>query len=324
MRILVTGGAGYIGSHMVRCLQRAGHVPLVVDNLSAGHRQAVRDCELVVADLRDAAALDRIFDAGQFEAVMHFAGKISVAESMLQPGEYRDNNVTGTLSLLEAMRKHGVQRMIFSSTAAVYGLPQADILDETHPRKPISPYGVSKLQAEQILADAAGAGGVSSVSLRYFNAAGASPDGDIGESHVPETHLIPNVLMSALNPQAPLSVFGNDYPTPDGTCIRDFIHVDDLAEAHLLALEYLSHVPGAHALNLGSERGFSVLEVLEVAREVTGQPIHCSIAPRRLGDSPVLVASSRRARERLGWQPRYIDLRQIIETAWNWHRAQRF
>ncbi|WP_058833884.1 UDP-glucose 4-epimerase GalE [Luteimonas abyssi] len=324
MRVLVCGGAGYIGSHMVRRLRAAGHVATVFDNLSTGHRAAVGDAQLVVGDLRRQADLEAVLAGDRFDAVMHFCARSLVGESVMQPYDYYDNNVVGTLNLLQAMRTAGVDRLVFSSTAAVFGLPQADRIDETHPIAPINPYGASKAMAERILADAAVAYGLRSVALRYFNAAGATPSGEIGESHDPETHLIPNVLRAALGQGAGLKVFGNDYPTHDGTCIRDYVHVDDLASAHLAALEYLQTQPGAHSFNLGNGNGFSVLEVIEAAVRVAGHSIPYTIEERRSGDPDVLVASSERARSVLGWHPRSADIEAIIASAWRWHRSPRY
>lgn len=324
MRVLVCGGAGYIGSHMVRRLMTAGHAPVVFDNLSTGHRAAVGAAPLVVGDLLRRADLDALFATCRFDAVMHFCARSLVGESVAQPYDYYDNNVVGTLNLLQAMRAADVDRLVFSSTAAVFGQPQAECIDETHPVAPINPYGASKAMAERILADAAAAYGLRSVTLRYFNAAGADLSGEIGESHDPETHLIPNVLRAALGQGGALKVFGNDYPTRDGTCIRDYVHVDDLASAHLAALDYLQAQPGAHTFNLGNGDGFSVLEVIEAARRVTGRAVPCVSEARRPGDPAVLVASSARARDILGWRPAYTGIEAIIDTAWRWHQAPRF
>lgn len=321
LNILVCGGAGYIGSHMLKWLAQRGHSVIVADNLSTGHPEAVRWGELVWADLLDPATLESVFAGRTFDAVMHFCARSLVAESTTEPYDYYANNVAGTLNLLKAMRRHGVKRLVFSSTAAVFGHPMADTIDEDHPKQPINPYGASKLMVERILADAAHAYGLRSAALRYFNAAGASPDGDIGESHQPETHLIPNVLRSALGTGPSLKVFGDDYPTPDGTCMRDYVHVEDLAQAHHLALEYLDAHEGAHAFNLGNGQGFSVREVIEAARSVTGRQIDYEVAPRRAGDPAVLVASSEKARRELGWKPEWTDIGSIIESAWRWHQA---
>ena len=322
--ILVCGGAGYIGSHMARWLALRGSRVTVLDNLSTGHREAVQWSELIEADLLDPASLERAFSGRRFDAVMHFCARSLVGESMAQPYAYYANNVAGTLNLLEAMRRHDVSRLVFSSTAAVFGQPVADRIDEQHSRQPINPYGASKLMVERILADAASAYGLRSVALRYFNAAGASPDATIGESHQPETHLIPNVLRAALGTGPALKVFGDDYPTPDGTCVRDYVHVDDLAQAHERALAYLEANPGAHAFNLGNGQGFSVREVIAAASAVSGSPIAHAIEPRRPGDPSVLVATSAKARELLGWTPVHATLEPIIESALRWHRAPRF
>ncbi|MCX7515321.1 UDP-glucose 4-epimerase GalE [Frateuria sp. STR12] len=324
LEVLVCGGAGYIGSHAARWLAEAGHRVTVLDNLSTGHREAVRWGELVAADIRDRQALDRVFAARRYDAVMHFCALSLVGESMARPYAYYDNNVAGTLTLLEAMRQADVQRLVFSSTAAVFGMPQQALIEEDHPAAPINPYGASKLMVERMLADAALAYGLRSVALRYFNAAGATPSAQIGESHSPETHLIPNALRAAAGTGDPLRLFGNDYPTRDGTCVRDYVHVDDLAAAHAAALDYLDGHAGAHRFNLGNGQGFSVLEVTGAVREVTGRELPFEWQPRRAGDPPTLVASSARAREQLGWNPRYTDLREIIATAWRWHSHPRF
>jgi len=322
--ILVCGGAGYIGSHMARWLALRGSGVTVLDNLSTGHREAVQWGELIEADLLDPESLERAFSGRRFDAVMHFCARSLVGESMAQPYAYYANNVAGTLNLLETMRRHDVSRLVFSSTAAVFGQPVADRIDEQHPRQPINPYGASKLMVERILADAASAYGLRSVAARYLKKTGASPDATIGESHQPETHLIPNVLRAALGTGPALKVFGDDYPTPDGTCVRDYVHVDDLAQAHERALAYLEANPGAHAFNLGNGQGFSVREVIAAASAVSGSPIAHAIEPRRPGDPSVLVATSAKARELLGWTPVHATLEPIIESALRWHRAPRF
>ena len=309
---------------MVKMLLEQGFEVTVLDNLSTGHAEAVGEAELVACDLLDGAELERVFARRRFDAVMHFCALSLVGESVRQPLDYYRNNVGGTLSLLETMRRHSVERLVFSSTAAIFGEPDQALIDETHPARPINPYGRSKWMVEQMLTDSATAFGLRSVSLRYFNAAGASPSGEIGESHDPETHLIPNVLKSVQAGGASLKVFGNDYPTPDGTCVRDYIHVDDLAAAHLAALTWMESQEGAAVFNLGNGRGFSVLEVIEAAGRVTGQPIAYEVQDRRPGDPAVLVAASDRARRDLGWQPRYRDIEAIIETAWGWHRNARY
>ena len=319
MHVLVCGGAGYIGSHMAKWLAARDVAVTVLDNLSTGHREAVRWGELVQADLLDPAALERAFAGRRYDAVMHFCARSLVGESMSRPYDYYANNVSGTLNLLQAMQRHGVERLVFSSTAAVFGQPVSDRIDEDHPKAPINPYGASKLMVERMLADAHAAYGLRSVALRYFNAAGASPDGDIGEAHTPETHLVPNVLRAAWGTGHALKVFGDDYATADGTCVRDYVHVDDLAQAHLLALAYMDRQPGAHTFNLGNGQGFSVREVIAAAQQVTGRPVPHEIAPRRAGDPAVLVASSDKARRELGWVPQYAELAPIIESAWRWH-----
>jgi UDP-glucose-4-epimerase GalE len=318
VRILVTGGAGYIGSHAVKLFLSRGHDVWVYDNLAMGHRAAVPADRLIVGDLAEEARLDQALVTHRVEAVVHFAALAYVGESVEQPAKYYRNNLVGTLTLLDALRRHGVGRFVFSSTCATYGVPGKVPITEDEPQKPINPYGNTKLAVELALADYAAAYGWGYAALRYFNAAGAAPDGTIGEDHDPETHLIPLVLQVALGQRPDVRVFGTDYPTPDGTCVRDYVHVDDLAEAHLLALEKLD--PGKHLrLNLGTGRGYSVREVVRVSEEVTGGRIAVREAPRRPGDPPVLVAAADRAYQELGWRPRYTELRPIVETAWNWH-----
>ncbi len=324
MDILLCGGAGYIGSHMLKWLALRGYRVTVLDNLSTGHREAVQWGELVEADLLDPASLERVFAGRRFNAVMHFCARSLVGESVAQPYAYYANNVTGTLNLLQAMQRHGVAKLVFSSTAAVFGNPVSARIDEVHPKAPINPYGASKLMVERMLQDAASAYGLRSVALRYFNAAGASPEGDIGESHQPETHLIPNALRAALGTGPALKLFGDDYPTPDGTCVRDYVHVDDLAQAHERALAYMQAHEGAHAFNLGNGQGFSVREVIEAASRVAGRAVPFEVAPRRDGDPATLVASSERARAELGWFPAHASLDEIIGTAWRWHQSPRY
>ena len=321
MHVLVCGGAGYIGSHMARQLALHGAEVTVLDNLSTGHREAVRWGPLVEADLLEPRSLERAFAGQRYDAVMHFCARSLVGESVAAPYGYYANNVAGTLNLLATMHRHGVDRLVFSSTAAVFGQPVAERIDEDHPREPINPYGASKLMVERILADAAAAYGLRSVALRYFNAAGAADDASLGELHEPETHLIPNVLRAALGAGPALRVFGDDYPTPDGTCVRDYVHVDDLAQAHRLALDYMDAHPGAHAFNLGNGAGFSVKQVIAAAERVCGHRIAWSVEPRRAGDPSVLVASSERARRELGWAPVHTGLESILASAWRWHSA---
>jgi len=319
MNILVTGGAGYIGSHAVRLLLSCGHDVWVYDNLSTGHRASVPADRLLVGDLAERDRLDQALVERRIDAVMHFAAFALVGESVRYPEKYYQNNVINTLHLLDALRRHGVGRFVFSSTCATYGVPQLVPITEDTPQRPVNPYGNTKLAVERALADFAAAHGWGVAMLRYFNAAGASPDGSIGEDHDPESHLIPIVLQAALGKRPAVEVFGTDYQTPDGTCIRDYIHVDDLAAAHLLALEKMA-AGKVFACNLGTGHGHSVREVIRVAEEVTGRKVPVKEGPRRPGDPPALVAAADKARRDLGWGPRYTDLRAIVETAWNWHR----
>jgi UDP-glucose 4-epimerase len=320
MRVLVTGGAGYIGSHAVRLLLRAGHDVWVYDNLSLGHRAAVPSGHLVQGELADRPRLIEVLSGQKIEAVMHFAAFAAVGESVVDPAKYYQNNVVSSLNLLEAMRASGVKRIVFSSTTATYGVPDRIPITEQEPQKPINPYGFGKLVIERALADYASAYEFAYAALRYFNAAGASPDGDLGEDHTPETHLIPLVLEVALGKRAEISVFGDDYPTPDGTCIRDYIHVDDLGAAHVLALAKLESGQGLQ-LNLGTGRGNSVREVIDACRHVTGHAIPIKIGPRRAGDPPELVADSSLAQRVLDWRPRYTEIEAIVRTAWKWHSS---
>jgi UDP-glucose 4-epimerase len=319
-RILVVGGAGYIGSHMVKMLARAGHDVATLDNFSTGYRDAVVAGRVIEGDLADRALLDRVFAQGRFDGVMHFASFIQVGESVREPGKYYRNNVFHTLNLLDAMVTHGVRAFIFSSTAAVFGEPQYVPIDEAHPKAPINPYGASKLMVERMLADYDAAHGLRSVALRYFNAAGADPEGELGERHDPETHLIPLVLQAAAGRRPAIHVFGTDYDTPDGTCIRDYVHIQDLCAAHLLALEQLAAGAPSAAYNLGNGAGFSVRQVIAAAERVTGLKIPVEFAPRRAGDPARLVADSRLARQALGWTPAHPDLDTIVAHAWTWER----
>jgi len=318
MRILVTGGAGYIGSHAVRLFGERGHDVWVYDNLSLGHRGAVPAERLIVGDLNEVQKLDHVLVTQRIEAVVHFAAFTYVGESVKDPGKYYQNNLVNTLNLMECLRRHRIGRFVFSSTAATYGIPERVPISEEEPQRPINPYGQGKLAVEHALVDYATAYGWGFAALRYFNASGAAPDGSIGEDHDPETHLIPLVIYAAMGRRPHIEVFGTDYPTPDGTCIRDYIHVDDLAAAHLLALEKLE--PGkALRYNLGIGRGYSVREVIRTVEEVTGKPVPVKEGPRRAGDPPVLVASSDKIQRELGWRPQYTELRPIVATAWNWH-----
>jgi len=319
MRILVTGGAGYIGSHTVKHLLARGHEVTVFDNLSYGHRRAVPAGVLVEGDLRDVDQLDNVLVVHRIEAVIHFAASCFVGESVTDPAKYYQNNLVNSAALLERCRRHGVRRFVFSSTCATYGVPTAVPITEAEKQLPINPYGNTKLAFERMLADYAPAYGLGFAALRYFNASGAAADGSIGEDHDPETHLIPIVLQVALGKRPAVEVFGTDYPTPDGTCVRDYIHVEDLASAHLLALERIEPGRGSF-FNVGIGTGYSVREVIRTCEEVTGRPIAVKEGPRRPGDPPALVAGADKIRRELGWQPRYADLRSIVETAWNWHR----
>ena len=320
MRLLVTGGAGYVGGHTVRALLDAGHQVTVYDNLVYGHRETV-PCPFESGELADRTRLDAVFARGRFDAVLHFAAYAYVGESVTDPSKYWRNNVAAGLELLDAMRAAGVDRLVFSSTCAVYGPPTRLPIDEDERKTPESPYGESKLTFERVLASYATAYGLRSVSLRYFNAAGARPDGSLGEDHDPETHLIPLVLRAAASRSPHVKLFGTDYPTPDGTCIRDYIHVDDLATAHLLALDAMD-TPGAQAFNVGTGRGYSVREIIDACRAVTGRPVEVVEVERRPGDPPGLYADNRRIRDTLGWQPRYTDAESIVRTAWTWHAKQ--
>ena len=318
-RILVCGGAGYIGSHMCKALSRAGHVPVTFDNLSTGHRWAVRWGPLVEGDLRDPPAIAAALGEHAVDAVMHFAARSLVGESVQDPAPYFRNNVAGTLNLLDAMRAAGVARLVFSSTAAVYGNPDYTPIDEAHPTRPINPYGLSKLMAEGQIAEYCRAYGLRAACLRYFNAAGADAEGETGEAHEPETHLIPNILRAAIDPaRGPVHLFGNDYPTADGTCVRDYIHVEDLCDAHLRALGYLDDHPGAHVFNLGTGSGHSVAEVLAACRDAGDGRPEARYAARRAGDPAVLVACSDKARDALGWQPSR-SLGDVVRHALAWH-----
>jgi UDP-glucose 4-epimerase len=316
LNVLVVGGAGYIGSHMVKNLCGRGVNVTTFDNLCSGHRDAVLGGEFIEGDLADRAALERVFAARRYDAVMHFASFIEVGESVRLPGKYYRNNVSNTLNLLECMQAAGIDQFIFSSTAAIFGTPQRVPIDETHPTQPINPYGRSKLMVEQMLADLDRAHGLRSVCLRYFNAAGADPAGQLGERHNPETHLIPLVLQAASGRRPFMSVFGTDYDTPDGTCIRDYVHVADLCEAHWLALQSLAQGAGSQAYNLGNGDGFSVFEVIDTVRKVTGRQFTVKHETRRAGDPSRLVADSSAARQKLGWVPKYPSLQTIVEHAW--------
>ena len=322
MTVLVAGGAGYIGSHTVRELRREGFDVLVLDNLSSGRAELVGGAPLVRGDLLDRELLRRVFREHAIGAVLHFASLIQVGESCADPRKYYTHNLTTSLNLFDAMLEAGVPRLIFSSTAAVYGEPLETPIPETHPTRPANPYGRAKLMVEDILRDYERAHGLRSISLRYFNAAGADPSGETGECHDPETHLVPNILLAVLGRRPRLAVFGTDFPTPDGTAVRDYIHVNDLAAAHVLALKRLLAGGTGDIFNLGTERGHSVLEVVRTAEKVTGRPVPYDASPRRQGDVAVLLASKAKAESLLGWKPRHSSLETIVETAWNWHQRQ--
>jgi UDP-glucose 4-epimerase len=318
MKILVVGGAGYIGSHMVKQLAKSGNKVITLDNLSYGYRDAVKYGEFVEGDLGDHKVLDSIFSAADIDAVMHFAGFIQVGESVIKPSMYYHNNVVNTLTLLDAMLRHEVKNFIFSSTAAIFGEPDYTPIDEKHTKQPINPYGHSKLMIEQVLDDYDKAYGLRSTCLRYFNAAGADPDGELGERHVPETHLIPLILQAASGRREDIKVFGDDYPTDDGTCVRDYIHINDLCEAHSLALQDMINKDHSARYNLGNGKGFSVKQVIDVAKAVSGKDFKVSFEPRRAGDPAVLVADATLAKQELNWQPKFADLNAIVKTAWQW------
>lgn len=319
-KVLVVGGAGYIGAHMVKMLLEHGHAVVTLDNLSTGFRESVIGGEFVQGDIGDHALLDRLLPAHNFDAVMHFAAFIQVGESVADPGKYYLNNVANTLNLLNAMVRHDVRRFIFSSTAAIFGEPQYVPVDEVHPKAPINPYGQSKWMVEQMLSDFDHAYGLRSVCLRYFNAAGADPEGELGPRYEGVTNLIPVVLKAAAGKRPDVTVFGRDYNTPDGTGVRDYIHVHDLCQAHLQALDYLQRDGDSVAFNLGNGRGFSVQQVIDAAREVTARDIAVIDGPRRDGDPAALVADATKAREILGWMPRYAELETIVRHAWAWER----
>ncbi len=323
MNFLVVGGAGYIGSHMVKLLGQRGCAVTTLDDLSSGHRDAVLTGDFVQGDMADTELLRGLFARQKYDAVMHFASFIEVGESVREPAKYYCNNVANTLALLAAMREAGIDRFIFSSTAAIFGTPQYVPIDERHPRAPINPYGRTKNMVEDVLSDYERAYGLRSVCLRYFNAAGADPDGRLGERHEPESHLIPLALQAASGRRAGLSVYGTDYDTPDGTCIRDYVHVSDLCEAHWLALESLRAGAGSQAYNLGNGNGFSVLEVIETAKKVTGVDFAVKHEARRAGDPPRLVADSSAIKTKLGWSPRYADLDTIVAHAWAFERSRK-
>ena len=318
MKILVVGGAGYIGSHMVKYLDKANIDVITLDNLSCGYRDAVKYGEFIEGDLNDRVLLDKLFTDYQIDAVMHFAAFIEVGESVREPAKYYKNNVSNTQVLLDAMVEHDVKHFIFSSTAAIFGEPEYTPIDEKHPKNPINPYGHSKLMVEQILKDYDHAYGLKSTCLRYFNAAGADPDGELGERHIPETHLVPLILQAASGRRDDIKIFGNDYETDDGTCVRDYVHINDLCSAHLLALKKMQSSNQSAAYNLGNGTGFSVKKVIDTTKKVTGKDFTVVETERRDGDPAVLVADSSLAKQELGWTPEFDQVDTIISTAWNW------
>jgi UDP-glucose 4-epimerase len=323
--ILVTGGAGYIGSHTVLALLQAGYEVIILDNLVYGHRDLVEkvlQVELIEGDTGDRPLLDNLFSTRNIAAVMHFSAYAYVGESVTDPAKYYRNNVVGTLTLLEAMLAASIKKFVFSSTCATYGVPETVPIPEDHPQNPINPYGATKLMVERILSDFHTAYDFKSVRFRYFNAAGADPNGRLGEDHNPETHLIPLVLQTALGKREFISIFGTDYPTPDGTCIRDYIHVNDLADAHVLGLKYLLDGGDSEVFNLGNGNGFSVREVIETAKLVTGREIPIKECDRRPGDPPSLIGSGEKARKILNWQPQYSSLKDILVHSWQWHQQR--
>jgi len=320
MKILVCGGAGYIGSHTVKELIAGGYPVVVVDNLSTGREELLAGGEFIRADLLDREAVRAVFGRHAIGAVLHFASLIQVGESYLDPHKYYGHNLLVSLNLLEAMLEAGVSKIIFSSSAAVYGTPKQIPIPETHALDPFNPYGCTKFFVERMLQDYDIAYGLKSISLRYFNAAGADPGAQLGEMHDPETHLIPNILLHLLGKKEAFELYGTDFPTPDGTAVRDYIHVTDLASAHVLALQRLLETERSDVFNLGTNRGYSVLEVIRAVEAVTGQTVRYHAMPRRQGDVPVLLASREKAERTLGWKPRHSELETIIETAWRWHR----
>lgn len=322
MRILVTGGAGYIGSHAVCQLKKSGYEVVVLDNLIYGHSELAQGSELIIGDLLDTELLRDVFLRKRIDAVMHFAAYAYVGESVQAPSKYYRNNVCATLNLLDAMREAKVKKIIFSSTCATYGEPREIPITESHPQHPINPYGASKLMVERILSDYHTAYGLDYIALRYFNASGADVSGTIGEDHTPETHLIPLVLDVALGRRSHITIYGTDYETPDGTCIRDYIHVTDLADAHVLGLKHLEGGGKCDVFNLGNGNGFSVREVIDTARRITGKSIAVVTGERRAGDPAKLIGSAEKAKQILNWQPRYPTLEQIISTAWRWHQKR--
>ena len=323
MKLLIPGGAGYIGSHMVRYAQEQGHDIVVLDDFSTGHEWAIKDCEVLSVNLLDHEKLSRLMKGRFFDGVIHFAAKSLVGESVKKPEQYYRNNIVGTLNLIDQMLKNDMNSLVFSSTAAIFGNPIIDRIAEDHPKNPINPYGQSKLMVENILRDICLTHDFNVTCFRYFNAAGAHVSGEIGESHDPETHLIPNVVKAALSSSSNLKVFGNDYTTPDGTCVRDYVHVTDLAQAHLLGLKYMQKNKGFSEFNLGNGDGFSVFEVIRSCECILNSNIYFQICGRRDGDPAVLVSDSQLAIDELGWNPKYNDLSDIIKSAISWHKNEK-
>lgn len=319
MKVLVIGGAGYIGSHTVKALQNAGHSVIIFDNLSSGHNKEIENVHVVQGDIRSKKDLDQIFNGKNFDAVMHFAAKIEVKESMIDPGAFYENNVLGTINILQEMRNHDIKTIVFSSTAAVYGMPEHIPITEDSKLSPINTYGESKLMVEKIIKDYHRSYGLNGVILRYFNAAGASTDGSNGEMHNPESHLIPIMIKKLLHNE-PITINGKDYDTPDGTAIRDYVHVQDIAQAHVLALEYANFEKAFNIFNIGTGNGFSIKQVVEALEKVTGKEMKVEYGPRREGDPSQLVASSEKIRQTLGWEPQYSNIETIIQTAYQWHK----
>jgi len=319
MKLLIPGGAGYIGSHMVRYAQEHGCEVVVLDDFSTGHKWAVNECEILRVNLLDQDKLSQLLKGRYFDGVIHFAARSLVGESVKKPDLYYRNNVVGTLNLVNEMLNNDINNLVFSSTAAIFGNPVTDKIAEDHPKSPINPYGQSKLMVENMLEDICSANDFNATCLRYFNAAGAHESGEIGECHDPETHLIPNVIKAALSSESNLKVFGNDYPTSDGTCVRDYVHVTDLAQAHLLGLNHMQKNKGFSAYNLGNGNGFSVLNVVKSCERILGNPIQYELGQRRIGDPVALVAESLKAKLDLGWKPVFSNLEGIIKSAWGWH-----
>ena len=319
MNLLIPGGAGYIGSHMVRYAQEHDHEVVVLDDFSTGHEWALNDCEILRVNLLDQDKLSQLLRGRNFDGVIHFAAKSLVGESVKKPDLYYRNNVVGTLNLVNEMLKNDINNLVFSSTAAIFGNPETEKIAENHPKKPINPYGQSKLIVENMLKDYCVAYGLNAISLRYFNAAGAHESGEIGEAHDPETHLIPNVLKSLHTKSNDLKIFGDDYPTKDGTCVRDYVHVTDLSQAHLMGLKYMQKNKGFSAFNLGNGDGYSVLDIIQAAEQIVGESINYEVSSRRDGDPSILVAECSKATNKLGYVTRYSDIDSIIKSAWQWH-----